>query len=259
MTLIERPGAKVFYEANCRSGPWVTLVNGYTRSSSDFRVLSQRLQEKDFSTLVLDNRGSGKTTTTEEFSIEDMVGDVAAIWDHLKIEKTNVLGISMGGLISQYLSRDYQDRLIKLILVSTTSNEKYVDLTTPWGTTVESVGAKLRGFFAKDFVENNKLLIEAMVKQIHANISEGIFEKNANWQRLAVDGHYQTQGFLANLKQPTLIVHGGDDYIIKLQAAHDLKSFLPNARLEVFEGAGHLLLAEKPRELEKAILNFLLS
>ena len=94
-------GAEIYYEeVNPNSSNVVTLVNGHTRTSSDFRMMARILGEAGLRVLALDNRGAGKTKVSRPFSIDDFCNDVVALWDALKIQSSSLLGISMGGFIS---------------------------------------------------------------------------------------------------------------------------------------------------------------
>ena len=101
MPNIETPGAIINFDVVGDQGPWVTLINGHTRSSNDFRMMGRIFSQAGMRVLVLDNRGAGKSQVSRPFTITDMCGDVVALWDYLEIEKSSLLGISMGGFISQ--------------------------------------------------------------------------------------------------------------------------------------------------------------
>lgn len=61
----------------------------------------------------------------------------------------------------------------------------------------------------------------------------------------------------ARIAQPTLLIHGADDAIIPIAAAHELERLIPDVRLEVFEATGHVPTLTRPARVAAAIANFL--
>lgn len=258
MSIIETNGAKIYYETHGAGGHWVTLINGHTRSSTDFRMMSRILVERGlFSVLLLDNRGAGRSESEGPFSIHDMCHDVHRLWDYLGISTSSVLGISMGGFIAQGLAISRPDRVKKLILVSTSSDEGFIRQTGgAWvseGTLLED---KMRSYFAPGFVERNPLLFSTMINQIRQAIESGKFEKNSDLQRHALRGASWTER-LHEISCPTLIVHGEMDQVVDLRGAEQLIQKIPGSRKYLIPNAGHLLLAEAPKELYRVVVDFL--
>ena len=248
-----RPGARVRYEVWGESGPWTTLINGYTRPLNDFRLLGRFLQERGLRVLALDNRGAGETQIESDFSLRDMVDDVAALWQHLGITTTRLLGISMGGFIAQQLTLTLPAQVARLALVSTAASHSLIrDNDIPWSNNIEAVLTKLAPYFTESFYQRNQILVKSMAKQIAKGVSEGSFAERAQRQKAAVHG-FDVRSQLAEVACSTLIVHGAEDRIIPVEAAYELERTIPDSKLMVCAGAGHLLLAEKPRELYEAV------
>ncbi|RYZ51013.1 MAG: alpha/beta hydrolase [Proteobacteria bacterium] len=255
MPFIDVNNAQIYFETNGETGPWITLVNGHTRSSKDFRLLARHLVEAGFQVLIFDNRGSGQTKTTAPYTATDMVQDVYAIWEKFSIKKSFVVGLSMGGMLSEIIASERD--ITGLVLVSTGAGQQDINPISngSWGTTIEEVTARMSNYFTEGFASRNKLLIEAMNKQILQSIQNDSYEEKAQEQRAAIR-NINNQAILERIKCPTLIIHGSEDQIIKVEAAHNLNVSIPNAELKVIEGAGHLLLAEDSKTLAKSIIDF---
>ena len=247
------------YQTSGTIGPWVTLINGHTRSSSDFRMFSKHLVKSGFRTLVFDNRGSGKTRTSEPFLLSDMRDDVLSLWQEIGIEKSHVIGISMGGWIAQTLSQKASDRIISLTLISTSSRVLNTSKELkPWGNSEISVRAKLEPYLSDRFISKNKILFEAMVKQIAKSNVNDEFDAQAGEQRNAIR-NFQIDHAGTQILCRTLIIHGSDDRVLPLEEATLLANLIPNSRLSVLEGMGHLLLAEDPKTLYESTTEFIRS
>jgi 3-oxoadipate enol-lactonase len=253
MPQLARPGATLRYELWGESGPWATLVNGHTRPLNDFRMLGRHLQEQGFRILALDNRGAGETVVDTAFTLADMVDDVVALWDEVGAATTCLLGVSMGGFIAQQLALQHPRRVERLALVSTAASQAWISKDdTPWSTEVEAVLAKLTPYFTDAFRERNPMLVRSMAKQIAKNVEGGDFSGRAAQQKEAARG-FDLRPRLSQLRCPTLIVHGAEDRVIPVEAARELARLVPTSRLEILAAAGHLLLAEKPRELYELV------
>ena len=255
-------GAKINYEKwpvdESDTGPFVTLINGHTRSLTDYRQLGKLLNSFGYNVIALDNRGSGKTEITAgmAFSVSDMVRDVVGIWDQEGVAESHLMGISMGGLIAQALACQHSDRIMRLILVSTSPSRSYLKNNEQgWVTDAEGIEAKMAGYFAPGFISRNRLLFDAMVKQTFKAMADGSFLVRAELQRKAIQGF--TPPPVEQIRAATLVIHGEEDAIVDLEGGRELARRIPGARLMTLPKAGHLLLAEKPKELFDAVTGFL--
>lgn len=255
MSTLARPGAAINFEVWGDAGPWATLVNGHTRPLNDFRMLGKHLVEKGRRVLALDNRGAGLTTVERGFTLPEMADDVAALWRELGVSSGGLLGISMGGFIAETVAMAYPEKVEKLVLVSTAMNQRKIRVDDrPWSTEFADNEAKLAPYFTKAFAERNAVLVKSMVKQITKNVVDGRFSENSELQKAASKGFDAKARIEAGgIRAPTLVVHGEEDEIIPFSAAEETLAALRRggvgAELERFADAGHLLLAERPREL----------
>jgi pimeloyl-ACP methyl ester carboxylesterase len=258
MSYLSLPDANLYYETHGTTGPWVTMINGHTRSSSDFKLFSRKLVLAGYRCLLLDNRGSGQTKATGSFDIMRMVEDVCCLWGQEKINQSSVLGISMGGLIAQILAAQFQS-VSALVLISTYCDKKFVlGDELPWGDGEAAVVAKLKNYFAPNFAETNPLLLQTMARQISKNIGLGNYIADADSQRAAMAEFNFSVLHLENIRCPTLVLHGDQDMIIRPESAKVIAARIPAAQLKIYPSAGHLLLAERAAELYQDVQEFLI-
>ena len=252
MAVLKRKAVNLNYEVTGESGPWVSLINGYTRPGSDFRMLARHIANAGFQVLTFDNRGAGRTEFFGPFSLEDMADDVCQLWHTLGIEKSHVLGISMGGVIAQILSQMAETE--SLTLVSSTASKEFLAANRGWPSSIHEIEKKLTNYFDPEFCERNKLLVAMMAKNIHKEISDQDFLKRAKAQSEAIETYPWDARCPPHL--PMLLIHGESDQIIPLQAAYDLQRRYPQASLVTLDGCGHLLLAENIKGLTHHVLKF---
>lgn len=261
MPFLETPTAKLYYETHSAesAAPWVTLINGHTRSSKDFKTFAQYLKKQGYSVLTFDNRGSGQTLNhSKAFTLSDMAQDVLRLWQALGIEKSHLLGISMGGILAQIISKQARDQIQSLALISTTGTiGTHLSSHKPWPHNIEGIKAKLAHYFSDSFVENNGPLLTAMAKNILQNIDQ--FQTNALAQRQAF-AHDTFNEDMASYTDKALkcwILHGQEDKTLPPSHTGKLKERYPNAQIQLETGIGHLFIAERPKLLYEAYWNFL--
>ena len=113
---------EMYYEVHGEGIP-LAMISGYSGNIDDWDHLVPVVGtlSKHFKVITLDNRGTGRSSKPEgPYSIKTMADDVAVLLDYLEIEKTHVLGSSMGGMIAQELALRHKDKVDALVLVCTT-------------------------------------------------------------------------------------------------------------------------------------------
>ena len=79
-----------------------------------------QLLSKDFEVVVFDNRGVGESDVPEgPYSVAQLAADAIAVLDAAKVERAHVLGVSLGGYVTQEIALTYPRRVRKLVLGST--------------------------------------------------------------------------------------------------------------------------------------------
>jgi pimeloyl-ACP methyl ester carboxylesterase len=220
-------------------------------------MMARILGEAGIPALLVDNRGAGKTEVSAPFTITDFCEDIVAIWDHHNISRSALLGISMGGFISQGIAIHHPSRVRELILVSSAPEERFINPTGGgWISEGQHLETKMRTYFAPGFVDRNPVLFQTMVAQIRQAIDTGTFTGRSEAQRQALKGAGWTSR-LGEIQTRTLVVHGDQDMVIDVGAAHLLHKEIKGSKLHIIPGAGHLLLAEAPKELYRIVTEFL--
>lgn len=268
MPLIDVAGARIYYEIHVPEGvgmelpsvPVITLINGHTRSSTDFRMMARFLTDHGFRVVLIDNRGSGKSPATRDFDLNDMVSDVVAVWRAESVAKSHVLGISMGGMIAQWLAIHHSDAIDRLILVSTCPSRDFIrdHGSYEWPRDELAIQNKLANYFSQMFLEKNRALVAAMAKQMAKAATDGSFLVDAKRQMGAMVG-FDALPLLDQITAKTLVIHGELDQIVPPEASIYFEQAISDSKRILINGAGHLLLAECPRQLYEIVVKFLQS
>jgi 3-oxoadipate enol-lactonase len=248
MPYLERKDSRIFYETWGDSGEWITLVNGFSRTLDDFRPFARFLAGRGFRVASLDNRGAGRTIC-ESFLMADSVRDVAALWDHLSIKSSGLLGISYGGALSMAITIANPTRVSRLMLVSSSADSKSIHPAE--STDPES----MKRYFSKKFLVGHEILVGALIKEMTKAFSDPQKMQSTRAQRKAMEG-YNYDSELAQINIPVMILQGEEDLIVEPVCAMNLAEKIPGAQLELVPGVGHLFLVEAPKKLYEMAADF---
>ncbi len=213
---------------------------------------------KHFRLIRYDRRGHGQSGVLKgPYSMEMLGKDVLAILDALKIAKTNWCGLSMGGMVGQWLGANAPDRVERLVLSNCT--DYYAD-KTPWNDRIKTVSEKglahivngnMERWFTKAFRDAHPEVIARFTKMFLATNLDGYI---ACAQAVRDMDH---RAFLPKIKAPVLIIAGGQDAATTVAMAESMRDRIPGARLAVIDGA-HISNAEQPQAYARTVLDFLL-
>ena len=124
-------GLSTHYEIS-GEGPWITLSHSLACSSEMWKPQVELLK-KHFTVLCYDTRGHGKTEATKgPYTLEQLADDAHALLQHLKIDKTHWMGLSMGGMIGQVLAIRHPECLDKVIIADSTGKAPPIGVAM-WG------------------------------------------------------------------------------------------------------------------------------
>ena len=192
---------------------------------------------KDFTVYMF----SRKNSMPEGYTIEQMADDQVEAMRLLGINKASILGVSQGGMISQYIAIKYPEMVDKLILAVTAPaiNEVLKENVTGW---IDMVGKDdhmslmvdtAEKMYSEKYLSKNRKMFPIVAKFTKPKSYER-FLRNAN-AILAFDAGAR----LSEIKSSTLIIAGDDDKTVGNEAAYELKSGIENSELFVYEGLGH--------------------
>ena len=257
-------GRSVFYERRGEGEPLV-LIMGLSGNSLTWGEPFLSLLERDFDVIAFDNRGIGRSGPThEDFTIADLAADTAGLLSALRLDAAHVMGISMGGMIAQQLALDHRERVRGLVLGCTYPGGPGARLTDP--AVAESLAKPVLAGDREAAVhatwEANVAAPYAADEQAFARFRELAVRHPPPLptivrQTLAVTGH-DLSARLAEIEAPTLVLHGTEDRMLDVVNGRLIAALIPGARLEIFDGVGHLFFWEQPERSAELVRDFLL-
>lgn len=244
------------------STEWVTFVHGAGGSSA---IWYKQLRDfsKSYNVLLVDLRGHGRSKKAEYEHLKkytfDIIGDeVIEVLDHLKIEKTHFIGISLGTIIIREISERYPERVQSLILAGAVMKLNLRgQLLMRMGVLLKSLIPYLLLYKLFAFVimprkkhrESRYLFIEEAKK---------LYQKEfIRWFTLVSQVNPLLSFFrIKDVNIPTLYVMGAEDYMF-LPTISQLVKNHPSARLTVIPECGHVVNVDKPTQFNDISLRFL--
>lgn len=209
---------------------------------------------KDFTVYAFSRRNS----LPEGFSTRDMARDVKAAMDALSMEKADVLGVSMGGMIAQHLAADYPERIGRLVLtvtchrpnpVLTASVSEWIALAQA-GNHTAFMDSNVGNIYSHRYYRKNKWLIPLM----------GRLTKPASYDRFFCQAKacltHDAADRLSSISAPTLIIAGQQDRVLGWEASREMAARIPGACLKVYPQWGHSVYEEEP-DFNRLVLTFL--
>lgn len=237
--------------ATAGDGPPLLLIGGLWGGVAAWRGLVDQLP--GHRTVAFDAPGIGGTQRPAyPIQLPGLARFAAGVLDAVGVRRAHVLGVSFGGLVAQQLARIAPDRVDRLVLASTSSGllhvpgrpEALVRLLTPWpGGNPGEAGAVFGGRIRRE-----PHLLGELDLQVPASAA-------AVTNRLG--GLVGFWGLPWTIPHRTLVLTGDDDPIVPVQNSRILAACLPNARLHVVRGGGHLVVFDSADLVAPVIEDFL--
>ena len=199
------------------------------------------------------------------YRLADMAEDVVHLLDHLGQSGAHLVGVSMGGMIAQYVALNHAERVFSLsLLMSSTGNP---EIPTPAPEVVGALGTTVVSPNREESIEAARAANRIFGGQYFDSCEVGIgrFVETAYDRASRPDGVRRQLGAilsdgdrraqLATVEVPALMIHGDQDPLVDKFGSVDLAETIPNSRLRIIEKLGHDL----PEPLIPTILQEIVS
>ncbi len=233
------------------------LVHGYLGSSAMWKFQKDYLKNY-FRLIAPALPGFGESYKVKSLnSINAMAKIVLDCVKEKKINKFNLMGHSMGGMIVQEIVKIAGDNVNKLICFATGSIGNIPDRFESLDVSIkrlkeEGIKETVKRIPPKWFVHGNKAknyyLCEDATKETSEETAYNALNAMKNWNGLEN---------LKNIKNETLIIWGDKDVSYNFNQVEMLNKNVPNSKLEIFKGCCHNVHLEEPENFNKIIKNFL--
>ena len=278
----EKNGVKIFFrDYGPKHATPILLVHGLGAQLVHWpEHLINFLLENNYRPITFDNRDSGLSTRftkkpsivlgylryffrlpiKSEYDLNDMAKDGINLLDYLGIEKTHILGTSMGGMISQIICANYPDRVKTFTLIASTAS-----VPSPLNGATKEV-RKMMVNRSKtinptmDQVYQRELKWVGLIGMEGKNIDTPKFREDTinNFNRIkdVKDGFGYARQLTAilssknrirkvkSIKAKTLLIHGQEDPVLKVENSKFMNKLIPNSNLIIISNMRHLIEEE---------------
>jgi non-heme chloroperoxidase len=256
------------YTISRGKGPPILFSHGVTLSTRVWVKQFELLPDEGFRCIGFDHRGHGESRCGDSgHSIDNLAEDVRTVLERMNLRDAILVGHSMGGIALQAFAVRHPDvaaeRVRGIVLMSTLAKtylsgsswlRKVFERITGGGPsagelmTQQNLGFLLaRVGFGRDPQASHVELVREMIAACAKVDSQAAVS--------ALVGLDMTED-LPKIRVPTLVLSGSADVISPPAQARRIADLVPGARLEVFKGAGHMLMLERTDDVNALITEF---
>jgi pimeloyl-ACP methyl ester carboxylesterase len=203
-----------------------------------------------------DHRDTGRSATYEpgapEYTGTDLVADAVGVLDAYGIPAAHVVGVSAGGAFAQLLALAFPQRVLSLVLVSTspaTPGERELPAATePYQRFLATADVDWSGRgsvidylvgYSQMLAGGERLFDEAATRELVRRDVERAHNIASSENHAVLPEGEAPHAPLSSIAVPTLVIHGTADPMFPLEHGKELVAEIPGARLLTLEGAGH--------------------
>lgn len=265
-------------------GPPVVLLHGITLGAAVWPYQMARLPGLGVRVLAVDMRGHGGSaapgapdpqTGAPPLGLDRLAADVAELVDALDLHRVVLVGHSMGGMVALRMMAADPDlaagrgRVSGLVLAATTSNatrrrglpglNDALALAQPLISSASGLAARLPGptlpandlgflvarvTFGEGSSPSQVAFTGGLTSAVPVRVSAGLLVEILR---------FDADDTLGRISLPVTVVVGDHDLMTPLPQSEYLASRIPGARLVVLEGCGHMVMLERPDDLDRVV------
>jgi 3-oxoadipate enol-lactonase len=206
-----------------------------------------------------DHRGHGcSPVPAGPYSMADLGRDVLSLLDRLGLERVSYCGLSLGGMVGQWLAVNAPERIDKLILLCTAAHlppasgwQERAQAVRAAGTPAVVADTVIGRWFTPEFAAANPQLVASHRAMIADTPAEGYA---SCCEAIAT---YDVRAGLPGVRAPTLVIAGAQDPSIPPAHGQQIAAAVPGARFELVDPGAHLASVERAAEVNRLIAGFL--
>jgi pimeloyl-ACP methyl ester carboxylesterase len=261
MPTVRLNGVEIYHELH-GDGPPLLMIAGLASDSQSWLPVRDSLAAQ-FRLVLVDNRGSGRSTQDAPLSVELLAADCAALLESLGIARAHVLGHSLGGMAALELAAQRPELVDRLVLagtgqVSGLGRSVFADLAAARTHGLPAITwfrLLFPWLFRPAFFEDPA----AVAKAAELSVEYPWPQRDAAFaaQLAAGLGYHGFRDAAARVRAPTLVLHGSLDRLMPHETAGRAFDAIPGRRLVLLDDAAHALHWDAPGAFVRETLAFL--
>ena len=259
----ELNGNTIHYDVHSDVGEPLLCVHGLGVDRRGWALQIRPWSER-YRVIVFDNRDVGESSyADQEYGPGDMAEDTLALADHLELERFDVIGISLGGMVAQHVALAAPERVRSLTIGFSHggADPNYAAVrghllgqTMRHLTREERIDQLMVLCYTEAFFENRpavEWLRDALLSNPNPQDPEG-------FARQAMAGsRHDVRDRLGELSMPVHVIGARRDVLIPVWKSEELAALVPGAKLTIMEDAGHGAMWERAEDFNRMVLEFL--
>ena len=264
MALVKRDDGQIHYEVLGKGEPLLVL-RGLGRSSRYWLGYEKQLA-KTFKVILVDSRGFGRTKLDMKWTdtIDVLADDCVAVLDHLKIKKSHIFGLSLGGMIALKMGIHHAARCRSLVIANSSSAD-YLGFRIHPRAAGDLILGQLRGRLHEAILQ--RTIPPAIIKSRGGEIllqwtairQQEPMAMDALAKQLLAAARFTIRGQLQAQDVPTLFLYGSMDGLVPTFNTKKMQALVPGSLLKVIKGASHEIQMGHETQLTKALKEFCLN
>ena len=238
--------------------PTVVFLHAFPLNSKMWHAQMEAVGQSGFPVLALDFPGFGAAPSSGQRTVQEFSQFITDSLERERVQDVVLVGLSMGGYVAFRALERHPELVRGLVLADTKASPDAPDARTKRLKMAARVESEGTGFLQTELIPN--LLAKTVSPEVLLEVQQLADEaaQHAIYNALAaLASRPDSRGMLEDVDIPTLILVGEDDAVTPISDAEVMASTIPNARLEVIRGAGHLSNLEQPQSFNAALLEFL--
>jgi len=267
-------GLKLCYAEYGKGDP-IILIHGIGGKKETWIAQITELSNH-FRTITFDIRGVGKSDRPNiPYTMEMLADDISGLMDYLKIDKTHIIGRSLGGMIAQYFSLKYPEKVKKLVLMTTNprvpdeqaaefiKKGRLKEIKELKKDPNKAFWEKSRLLFHKNFRKKMKENPERKFYGIFSaqDLIEESTKNPSRPQDIENLSHtlrsHDILDQIHNINQETLLISGSHDRLTPKISMMEIHKRISNSRIEIIRNSGHFLHLSHALEVNRILIEFL--
>jgi pimeloyl-ACP methyl ester carboxylesterase len=234
------------------------LIHGLGSSGRDWEFQISDFA-RDYQVITLDLRGHGKSSKPlGPYSIPLFAADTVQFLKEINIQRTHILGISLGGMVAYQLGLDWPELVSSLIIVNSTPELVIRSIRDRLRIWQRFMIVRFMGLRKMGEVLANRFFPDPAQEEIRQIFIErwAQNDKSAYLEAMKALFNWSVVERLGEIRCSMLLISSEFDYLPSPEDAGYIME-IPQAKIVVIEGARHALPAEKPVEFNKVVAKFL--
>jgi 3-oxoadipate enol-lactonase len=263
MPFYESRGAKLHFET-LGTGPAVLLIHGFTNHGLVWAEQLAPLLSAGYGPVLVDLAGHGLSEpAAQKQTVRGLAEDMVALLDQLEIERAAVCGLSLGGMVGQFLAADFPNRIGPLVLANTCVDctapeivaeiETWIDLFQQPGGPVKRLEAVWPKMLNEKFrISPTAAAFKASWMRIVESIPGTSFGNVARALQT-----FKSTNRLALVRTPCLVISSEFDGLFPPPMCKVVADLIAGASFTVIPGGSHLSSLDSPKEFNDLLVGFL--